>query len=336
METLNKNQLRLIFVDILNGYTTSFFKKNKLYFKHNGSVDAGDLDYKKEEFIDKAKRNGLPTEEEKQQYLIKENLWSLAKDEEIKKIKSYISSLKTTKSKLFKNDDIIYINSQIKEENIKLIKLIHEKKDLVGFTVEDYASKRINEYYMFNSLFKDVFFKDRFFSEAEFDDLNDDEIFEITNIYRNINKKFSESNLKRIALSSYYLNLFNISEDNPFYLYGKPIIKLTFYQIEVFGYARYFKNILSEAKHKPPDEYYDEPEKLVEWVESSKNTEEVLNKNQSKNNTKDGTIATSIVGAKKEDLAKIGGNENGIDLHNEAAKKGGILSMEDLMKLHGI
>ena len=46
-------------------------------------------------------------------------------------------------------------------------------------------------------------------------------------------------------------------------------------------------------------------------------------------------IATSIVGSKKEDLAKIGKDENGISLHKEAQKKGGTLSMEDLMKMHG-
>ena len=336
MDTIDKNKLRILFVDILKGYTIAYYKNNKLYFKHNTSIDSGDIDHIKQEFMQKAKKNGLPTEQQKEEYIIKENLWSIEKNEEIKKIKSYISGLKQTKSKLFRNDDIAQINKQINEENIKLFTLIAERKDLLGFTVEDYANKKVNEYYMFNSLFKDKDLKNKFFSEQEFDELENRDLSEILDIYNNMNKNYVDKNLKKIALSSYYLSLFNLSDDNPYYMYGKPIVYLTFYQMEVFGYARYFKNALSEAKHKPPDEYYEDPDKLIDWLESSKNVEEVLSKNENNQKKTEGAIATSIVGAKKEDLAKIGKDENGISLHKEALKKGGTLTMEDLMKMHGI
>jgi hypothetical protein len=228
------------------------------------------------------------------------------------------------------------MNKQINEENIKLFGLISERKELLGFTVEDYANKKINEYFMFNSLFKDKDLKYKFFSEEEFDELENKDLSEILEIYNNINKNYIDKNLKKIALSSYYLSLFNLSDDNPYYMYGKPIIYLTFYQMEIFGYARYFKNALSQAKHSPPDEYYEDPDQLIEWLESSKNVEEVLNKNESNQKKTEGAIATSIVGANKEDLAKIGKDENRVSLHKEAQKKGGTLNMEDLMKMHGL
>jgi hypothetical protein len=335
LETLDKNKLRLLFIDILKGYSLSYYKDNKLYFKHNTSFDSGEIDHLKQEFIEKAKRNGLPTEDQKEEYLISENIWSKENNEKIKKLKSDISALRQTKSKLFKSDDINELNRQIDEKKLEVINLTVEKKDLLGFTVEDYANKKINEYYMFNSLFRDKALKDRYFSEQEFDELENKDISEILNIYNNINKNFIENNLKKIALSSYYLSLFNLCDENAYNLYGKPIIYLTFYQMEVFGYARYFKNALSEAKHKPSDEYYENPDKLIEWLESSKNVEEVLNKNENNHKKTEGAIATSIVGAKKEDLAKIGKDENGISLHKEAQKKGGTLTMEDLMKMHG-
>ncbi len=335
MQTLDKNKLRLLFIDILKGYSVSYYKNDKLYFKHNTSFDSGDIDHLKQEFLEKAKKNGLPTEDQKEEYLILENLWSKENNEKIKKLKSDISILKQTKSKLFKSDDINELNRQIDEKKLELINLTVERKDLLGFTAEDYANKKINEYYMFNSLFKDKDLKDRYFSEIEFDELENKEISEVLNIYNTINKNFIETNLKKIALSSYYLSLFNLCDESAYNLYGKPIIYLTFYQMEVFGYARYFKNALSEAKHKPTDEYYEDPEKLIEWLESSKNVEEVLSKNENNKKKTDGAIATSIVGAKKEDLAKIGKDENGISLHKEAEKKGGVLTMEDLMKMHG-
>ena len=335
MQTLDKNKLRLLFVDILKGYSLSYYKNNKLYFKHNTSFDSGEIDHLKQEFIEKAKKNGLPTENQKEEYLILENLWSKENNEKINKLKSDISTLRQTKSKLFKSDDINEFNRQIDQKKLELITLAAERKDLLGFTVEDYANKKINEYYMFNSLFRDKDLKDRYFSEQEFDELENKEISEVLEIYNSINKNFVENNLKKIALSSYYLSLFNLCDENAYNLYGKPIVYLTFYQMEVFGYARYFKNALSEAKHKPSDEYYEDPDKLIEWLESSKNVEEVLSKNENNQKKTEGAIATSIVGAKKEDLAKIGKDENGISLHKEAQKKGGTLSMEDLMKMHG-
>jgi len=336
LQTLDKNKLRLLFIDILKGYSLSYYKDNKLYFKHNTSFDSGEIDHLKQEFIEKAKKNGLPTEDQKEEYLISENIWSKENNEKIKKLKSDISTLKQTKSKLFKSDDINDFNKQIDKKKLELINLTVERKDLLGFTVEDYANKKINEYYMFNSLFKDKNLKDRYFSEQEFDELENKDISEILTIYNDINKNFVETNLKKISLSSYYLSLFNLCDENAYNLYGKPIIYLTFYQMEVFGYARYFKNALSEAKHKPANEYYEDPEKLIEWLESSKNVEEVLTKSENSLSKTEGAIATSIVGAKKEDLAKIGKDENGISLHKEAQKKGGVLSMEDLMKMHGV
>jgi len=336
LQTLDKNKLRLLFIDILKGYSLSYYKSNKLYFKHNTSFDSGEIDHLKQEFIEKAKRNGLPTEDQKEEYLILEGIWSKESNEKIKKLKSDISTLRQTKSKLFKSDDINEFNRQIDEKKLELITLTVERKDLLGFTVEDYANKKINEYYMFNSLFKDKNLKDRYFSEQEFDELENKDISEILNIYNDINKNFVETNLKKISLSSYYLSLFNLCDENAYNLYGKPIIYLTFYQMEIFGYARYFKNALSEAKHKPANEYYEDPEKLIEWLESSKNVEEVLTKSENSSSKTEGAIATSIVGAKKEDLAKIGKDENSVSLHKEAQKKGGVLSMEDLMKMHGV
>ena len=336
MQTLEKNKLKLSFIDILKGYSLSYYKNNKLYFKHNTSFDSGDIDQLKQEFIEIAQKKGLPTEDQKEDYIILEDLWSKDKNKEIKDLKFDISNLKQTKSKLFKNEDINEFNKQIDVKKLQLINLISERKELLGFTAEDYANKKINEYYMFNSLFKDKNLKDKFFSEQEFDELENEDISKILQIYNDINKNFTENNLKKIALSSYYLSLFNICDESAYNLYGKPIIYLTFYQMEVFGYARYFKNALEQAKHRPTDELYESPEKLIEWLESSRNAEELLNKTEEGHKGTEGAIATSIIGAKKEDLAKIGKDENSISLHKEAQKKGGVLSMDDLIKMHGV
>jgi precorrin-4 methylase len=108
---------------------------------------------------------------------------------------------------------------------------------------------------------------------------------------------------------------------------------LTFYQAELFTHGRYFKNILQNSKNTPPDDIMNDPDKIIEWYEASTNAQEAMNKIN-----KDSSGGSSIVGASREEMQKLGAiddSERGIDLAAEAAKKGGELTMDDLIKLHG-
>ena len=153
--------------------------------------------------------------------------------------------------------------------------------------------------------------------------------------YNKNTKKFGSSNLKKISLSGFFTNLFYLCENNAYTFFGKPLVELTFYQVELFGYGRYYKSLMENSEAQVPDDVKEDPEKLVEWFESTKNAREVLDK--SKGSEKEGS-ATSLVGATKQDLKRLGldnPNET-INLAKKAAEKGGTLSMEDMMKIHGV
>jgi len=147
--------------------------------------------------------------------------------------------------------------------------------------------------------------------------------------------KFIAENLKRMALADFFTNIFYLCEDNIYNFYGKPIVKLTFYQIELFSFGRYFKSIMQNSEEEVPEHIAEDPEKLIEWAESSKNVKEILEKSSTEG--KDGA-ASSIVGATAEDLQKAGidKNDDVIDLSQKAKEKGGKLTMQDMMKLHGV
>ena len=331
--------LKIIFSEIIKGYS----KKNiegigTLFFKHINNQDSADIDIYNQQFSEKAKSMGLPTEKEQEEYLIKEGLWEASKNKRIIEIKNFINSLKVTKSKLFLKAQIDQINKEIDKSDAELKALQYERKELIGYTVEDYTAKKINEYYMYISLFKDDKLSEKFFKEEDYEELENKEIVKLIKTYNEVNEKFNDKNLKKISLASYFSNVFYLSNDNPFIFYGKPLVELSFYQIELFSYGKYFKSIFSNAKTKPPEYLMNDPEGLIEWFESSRNVDEVLNKN-TKVSQKD-NVATSIVGATKEDLKRLGlkddNNSNNIDLAKEAAKKGGKLDMQDLIKLHGL
>ena len=331
--------LKIIFSEIIKGYS----KKNiegigTLFFKHINNQDSADIDIYNQQFAEKAKSMGLPTEREQEAYLIKEDLWEESKNKKIIELEKFIANLKVTKSKLFIKSQIDQIGKEIDKNDAELKALKHERKDLIGFTVEDYTFKKINEYYMYVSLFRDESLKERFFKEADYEELDNKEIMTLIKNYNDVTSKFNDHNLKKISLMAHFTNIFHLSKDDPFIFYGKPLVELIFYQIELFSYGRYFKNILSNAKTKPPQYLMEDPDGLIEWFEGSKNVDEVLNKN-SKVAQKD-NVATSIVGASNEDLKRLGvkteSSGTDIDLAKEAAKKGGKLNMEDLIKLHGL
>ena len=329
--------LKIIFSEIIKGYS----KKNiqgigTLFFKHINNQDSADIDIYHQQFIDKAKTMGLPTEKEQIEYLIKEDLWEEKKDKRIIELEKFIDNLKTTKSKLFLKAQIDQLNSEIDRNTAELKALRHERKDLIGYTVEDYTAKKINEYYMFVSLFRDEDLKEKFFKEEDYEELDNKDIMLLIKTYNEINSKFNEINFKKISLASYFCNLFYLCKDDPFIFYGRPLVQLSFYQIELFSYGRYFKNILSNAKTKPPEYLMKDPEGLIEWFEGTKNVDEILNRNNKM--TQRDNVATSIVGATNKDLKRLGLKDeersSDIDLAKEAAKKGGRLDMEDLIKLH--
>ena len=142
-----------------------------------------------------------------------------------------------------------------------------------------------------------------------------------------------EANIKRIALSGFFLNNFYLCKDNPKIYFGKPVVELTYNQSELFSYGRYFKHILSDMKNKPSPEIMDDPDKLIEMYNIGQNSSKM------KQSAED-SDASTVVGATKEDLERMGmsspSEDKGVSLSKEASKKGGKLSMDDLIKLHGM
>ena len=59
------------------------------------------MDFVKDGYYTEAKDKGLPTEEEKLDYLDKQGDWTLREESELKGLKSYIQQLQLNKSKLF-------------------------------------------------------------------------------------------------------------------------------------------------------------------------------------------------------------------------------------------
>ena len=320
-------------MDVLRGYSrTSLPKFGEFFLQHLDLFSSEMIDERKLEYENHAKSRGLPTGEEKLKDLKKEELWSDEKDQKLKDDEKLIKSLTLTKSKFVLKADMDSIQEQIEKTTKGLADLAYEKDQLLGYTVETYAVKKINEFFIYKTAFKDESLEKPLFSKEEFEEIHESGIGQLIANYNQVSLDFNEKNMKRIALSSFFLNSYYLCKDNPSIFFGKPIVDLTFNQNELFSLGRYFKSIISELKHEPDAETMADPDKLIELFNVSKNSEKIKQK-------MDESSATTVVGATQEDMKRMGltsgAPDGAISLAKAAAEKGGHLNMEDLIKLHG-
>jgi len=336
IDSFNKN-LKTSYWEIVQGSSGFEFNKQMYYMKHLSAQDAGIIEAKENFYFNKAKSQGIPTNQEKIEELIKENLYDPKNDKRILDLKLSLATMKKTRSKLYLTRDLNNIDKQIKETSQELNKLLETKESLLETTCERYTAKRMNEFYIYYSVYSDINCKNHSFILKDFEELDQFELNSLVDGYADTSLKFNSTNLKRIAVSNFFLNYFYLSDDNPYFFFGKPVSDLTFYQIELFGYARYFKDLMSKSTVKHPDEYNEDLDKLIDWYESGNNLEKIQEENNQKAGKETAVQAVSVMGASKEDLKKLKKENTGaISLEEAAKKKGGSLNFEDLIKLHGV
>ena len=61
---LEQTLFKRIFRDVVRGHSISYYQKNRIYIRHLGVNEQVDLDDYRLEHLERAKRRGIPTEEE--------------------------------------------------------------------------------------------------------------------------------------------------------------------------------------------------------------------------------------------------------------------------------
>jgi hypothetical protein len=241
----------------------------------------------------------------------------------------FLQKVAEQKKNTYLKSQIDALNKQINESLIKVNELKNKRNSYLGNTCEHYAEQRVTEEFLKFTIYKDKNLDTLFYLEEEFDCINSDDLVELIKIYNSILNNFSDSKIQKLVLEDFFNYYMPYCED-PIHFYGKPIVNLTYNQLRLILYARYFKNIISN-NDKIPDQYKKDPDKLIDYVNANEKAKEKM---QQKDNQ-----ATSIVGATKEDYKYINmdkGNSKNVSLAEEAKKKGGSLDMKDLMKLMGV
>jgi hypothetical protein len=325
------NFVKKLYKDIINEYSTLKLEDKTFYLKHSTELDLANVYEKYIEFFDKSKNIGILEEKDKLNLLHEKNIWSKQKEEKRIKIKNEINLNIDTKKKLIIASQQKEIDSKIKNLEQELVDIENERNELLGITAEEYSTRKSNEYLIYLTFCKNENLDKYFESEEDFFNLEIEDLIKCAQLYQNFNSLFSVRNLKKIAVSSFFMNMFFLSENNPYTFFGKPLSKLTYNQINLFTLARGYKYNLERTGDSPPSSV-NSLDELVEWYENRS----LVSKEKEKNTDKE-FLGKTYIGATKEELkGMVDQKDEIVDLVKEADKKGGNLSFEEILKIHGV
>lgn len=307
--------LRSVFADICRGYSAASWGKRPVFIKHFSHFEQLELERDKKIHFDAARARGIETRDLKIKWLNKEGIWTIEDEKKLIQADSYAKNLKKTRDKAAIKSQIDALQKQLEEAQAVYYKLSSRKEALVGLTAESYADQKMQNAYVFLSFYADSACKERLFTEKQFKKLEEEEIYELLDLYILHINLFTQDALRRISISDFFTNYFDLTEDITKF-YGKSIIDFTFYQVNLARYGSYFKRIF--ANHEIPDRISDSPDEIEQYVLRLQNKKNMRLPTEGR---------VGVIGATKEgDGEFFGGEENYI---NDLIKKGGVNDIFD-------
>ena len=325
-ESINDTDLFLAFCQIVEGCSEKVFLGNPIFIKHVTLKERQLYSKKYKNYLNYAVSKGLPREEDALKKAISEGSWSEKEDEEIKTSEKYIETLNITRKKVFKKLQVDEIEKNLREEKEKIAKKLAEKKEILGKTAEDYASSRSGDYLIYSCFYKDKNFTELLFSEEEFDEMPLNDLEQCVILYNSYFNEISDLNIQHIALSDFFQPNYLVL-DYPTELFGKPMVQLSENQTRLLIYAKIFKNIF-ETTENIPENIKKDPEALLQYKDKTQAQKEFETKTKPK---KRGNVegAEMVFGATKDEIGQD------TKTLKDVMKDKAVLSMEELMKLHG-
>lgn len=268
--------LRRAFADICRGYSSGLLNGVAVYTRHLSHQQHIELDLYRERFESEAREQGAPTEGARLAELIKKGQWSDGKENEIARQKDTAQRFEEAKRGLVKPSEIAAYDRQIKDENDRLVKLLNERRTLIGATCEEYAQHRLDDHYIVTNLFSDSTLTCPVFSADEYDSLPDSTIQQVIDLHRVVTDPLSDHNLRHLAIQDFFIGYYILCADDLYSFFGRPIVEMTHYQVRLGNVARYFKSILehTDTSKLPPDARTN-PDKLESFHTAQRNNDQM-------------------------------------------------------------
>jgi len=324
-----------IYSEICRGFSTDLIEDSTVYFKHPTIAEHFSTYSNYDVFISDGRKKGLELEEEKINGAIKGGWWTSEKESRLNFLRKTVQNLFKTRDKLLLLSQKAEIEKQIKQTEAILITYTKERREIVGYTLEDYANSKLTEELLIFFTYKNSEFTERLFSNRdEYYDLTEGHVDKIKTSFDQYSRVFNNDNIRRIAACGFFQNLVYLNEDaNSFW--GTPTVKCTKYQIDLLLYGKMYKNMIrsySENGKPIADQILSDPDTFVEWADSQSGGSSYKNRKQKSGKN----VVSSYVGATQQDLDHLGVKTEkigGKSLLELAAERGGQLDKNDYLSL---
>ena len=316
--------------EAFDGYTESTLDGEPVYVRHLNIRDQRYLQKYHDKYKNIALSKGVESKEDREKRVIKDGIWTHEEDQKIASLEFEIENLKKTIKSVSLPSQQDKIRKTLQERRSEVADLLTKKQEVIGKTADDYAISRSNDEMLRFCLFKDCDLAKRLYTEDEFAELETWQIAKINDLQNSMSQRLSETSLQEAVLRPFFSIYLSLCE-NPSEFYGKPVVDLSVYQLKTVLFGRMFFNIFQQTENIP-DNIRDNPEKLMAFAETQRNKDS----HAGAGGLRDDASASAVFGATKEDMQALNlkGGAN-VSLRDEAAKHGGKLNMQQMMRLAG-
>jgi len=311
---------------IMDGFSEFEWGGRPIYIRHHNFREQIYLGNLFEKYKDEAIKQGIPTEETSIKEAIERKDWSEKEEKAVtdaeSRIKALIRAAQNIKVPSQKESQM----RLVEKERKKIADKKEERKRFLIHTAESLAYQRASNVFM-----DDILFSDKECSKklADFDDYSDIEYAEISKKQNEIYNIYSEENIAKAVLRPFFVPFMPFTESSMDFI-GKPIIKLTVFQLKLLSASRTFFNIFKNVSDIP-DMIREDPEAIIQFIEA-KNEES----HQPKSNQNQQNGAKTYFGANKDDIQKMKEDDQRVvSLSDEVKKHGGKMNMDQMIKMMG-
>lgn len=264
-----ESKLRSALSDILNGFC--FYKKEGFYIKHLTLDDYVDFEYKYDSYYSDLRNKKVSNEEELINQAKARDLWSIEEESKIKDLEALIETITESSARLLLHSQKEAQLDYIKELEVEMIILKNKKNSFLNHSCEVLTERKVNEYYLLNSLFKDKELSQPLFTEEEKEDVLLD-VPKYFKIQGECLKDISMDNIKMISTKGFFTSGWRLC-NNTFEYFGTPISRLSFHQTNLANYAKTFTTIFERY----PNINSEDPDEIIRLANSRSLIEEKSN-----------------------------------------------------------
>ena len=259
-----RQQLSLLLLDILRGYSKITHKYKNYYFKHFKIYDGLKLEEFELDCVHQAKKQGIKSEEQLLEQAIKRGNWSKQEEASMKDLKWMIDKSRKAASKIIDDNTKKAFEGSIQKQVDELTELQTKKNQFILHSAENLAKrKRINK-----EISLSLFYDEEMSEIISEEDL----ILLIPEVNLLIDNLSNSEKIIQVSYDPSFFDFYCLNYRQPSKIIDKNIYDITLWQKNLLSYASVLLNKLQNLDI--PDDIKDDALKLYNFSQKENSSRE--------------------------------------------------------------